>query len=65
MATSPSTPPSADQLLVLLEVARSGRFTTAALSLGLTHTTVSRNISALERALGGRVLARCRSGSRC
>ena len=32
MATSPSTPPSADQLLVLLEVARSGRFTTAARS---------------------------------
>lgn len=62
MATPPSTPPSADQLLVLLEVARSGRFTTAARSLGLTHTTVSRNISALERALGGRVLVRGSDG---
>lgn len=60
-ATSPTTP-SADQLLVLLEVARSGRFTTAARSLGLTHTTVSRNISALERALGGRVLVRGSDG---
>ena len=62
MATTSPTPPSADQLLVLLEVARSGRFTTAARSLGLTHTTVSRNISALERALGGRVLVRGSDG---
>ncbi|GGU08123.1 LysR family transcriptional regulator [Nocardioides albus] len=62
MAASPSTPPSADQLLVLLEVARSGRFTTAARSLGLTHTTVSRNISALERSLGGRILVRGSDG---
>lgn len=62
MSTSSSPAPSADQLLLLLEVARSGRFTTAARSLGLTHTTVSRNIAALERALGGRILVRGSDG---
>jgi DNA-binding transcriptional LysR family regulator len=62
MPISSPTTPSADQLLVLLEVARSGRFTTAARALGLTHTTVSRNISALERALGGRVVVRGSDG---
>ena len=60
--TRPATTPSADQLLVLLEVARSGRYITAARSLGLTHTTISRNISALERVLGGRVLLRGSDG---
>lgn len=54
--------PSADQLLVLLEVARSGRFTTAARALGLNHTTVARNVAALERSLGGRVLVRGADG---
>ncbi|MEJ7634186.1 LysR family transcriptional regulator [Aeromicrobium sp.] len=54
--------PSADDLLVLLEVGRSGRFTTAAEALGLNHTTVSRRISALESSLGGRVLARAAGG---
>lgn len=54
--------PSPEHLLVLLEVARSGRYTTAAQALGLTHTTVARNIAALDRALGGRVLVRGADG---
>lgn len=54
--------PSPDQLLVLLEVSRSGKFTTAAEALGLNHTTVARKIAALEKALGGRVLARAAGG---
>ncbi|GHH73562.1 LysR family transcriptional regulator [Promicromonospora soli] len=52
----------ADQLLVLLEVARTGRYTTAARALGVNHTTVARNITALERALGGRLLVRGADG---
>lgn len=52
----------ADQLLVLLEVARSGRYTTAAQALGVNHTTVARNITALERSLGGRLLVRGADG---
>ncbi|MDO2934510.1 LysR family transcriptional regulator [Paeniglutamicibacter sulfureus] len=51
-----------DDLLILLAVARTGRFTTAAESLGLNHTTVSRRIAALEKALGGRTLARTVGG---
>ena len=47
-----------DDLLVLLAVSRSAKFTTAAQALGLNHTTVSRRIAALEKALGGRVLSR-------
>ena len=50
--------PSADDLLVLLAVGRSGLYTTAADELGMNHTTIARRIAALERALGGRVLAR-------
>ncbi|WP_290514713.1 LysR family transcriptional regulator [Aeromicrobium sp.] len=53
---------SADDLLVFLEVARSGRFTTAADALGINHTTVSRRVAALEKRLGGRVLARAAGG---
>lgn len=52
----------ADQLLVLLEVARTGRYTTAAQALGVNHTTVARNVTALERALGGRLLVRGADG---
>lgn len=52
----------ADQLLVLLEVARTGRYTTAAQALGVNHTTVARNVAALERALGGRLLVRGADG---
>ncbi|GAB5078698.1 LysR family transcriptional regulator [Arthrobacter sp. AD-310] len=51
-----------DDLLVLLAVSRSTKFTTAAQALGLNHTTVSRRIAALEKALGGRVLARAAGG---
>ncbi|WP_258804654.1 LysR family transcriptional regulator [Pseudarthrobacter sp. NS4] len=51
-----------DDLLVLLAVSRSAKFTTAAQTLGLNHTTVSRRIAALEKALGGRVLARATGG---
>jgi DNA-binding transcriptional LysR family regulator len=54
--------PSPDLLLVLLEVSRSGKFTTAGEGLGLNHTTVARKIAALEKALGGRVLARAAGG---
>lgn len=54
--------PNPDHLLVLLAVARTGRFTTAAESLGINHTTVSRQIAALEKNLGGRVLARTVGG---
>ncbi|MET0475647.1 MAG: LysR family transcriptional regulator [Mycobacterium sp.] len=53
---------SADDLLVLLAVGRSGRFVTAADELGLNHTTISRRIAALEQSIGGRVLARSAGG---
>ncbi len=51
-------PPSADDLLILLAVGRTGRYNTAADDLGVNHTTISRRIAALEASLGGRVLAR-------
>ena len=54
--------PNPDDLLVLLAVARAGRYTAAANELGLNHTTIARRISALEAALGGRVLARGAAG---
>ena len=53
---------SADDLLILLEVARAGRFTRAGEILGLSHTTVARRIESLERDLGGRLLIRTTSG---
>ncbi|CAN5363381.1 LysR family transcriptional regulator [soil metagenome] len=49
---------SADDLLVLLAVGRTGRYNSAADELGLNHTTIARRIAALEQAMGGRVLAR-------
>lgn len=49
---------SADDLLILLAVGRTGRYISAADELGLNHTTIARRIGALEQALGGRVLAR-------
>ncbi|MFG3617173.1 LysR family transcriptional regulator [Nocardia sp. NPDC047654] len=60
----PASPgrPSADDLLVLLAVGRSGRFVTAAEELGINHTTISRRIAALEQTLGGRVLSRVTGG---
>ncbi|WP_227997091.1 LysR family transcriptional regulator [Nocardia australiensis] len=62
VSPSGSRRPSADDLLVLLAVGRSGRFVTAAEELGINHTTISRRITALEQALGGRVLARVTGG---
>ena len=64
MNLRPTSPPDAhpDDLLVLLAVARSGRFTTAGASVGLNHTTVSRRIVALEKAMGGRLLSRTVGG---
>ncbi len=60
--TSASRHPSADDLLVLLAVGRTGTYTTAAEELGLNHTTISRRIAALEQSMGGRVLARVGGG---
>lgn len=54
--------PSPDDLLILLTVARLGRFTAVAEALETTHTTVSRRIAALDRQLGGRTLARTPTG---
>ena len=59
MADMDTTP---NDLLVLLAVSRTSKFTTAAHNLGLTHSTVSRRIAALEKSLGGRVLARSDDG---
>ncbi|WP_019200852.1 LysR family transcriptional regulator [Tsukamurella sp. 1534] len=53
---------SADGLLTLLAVARTGRYTAAADLLGINHTTASRRVAALERALGGPLLARAPGG---
>jgi len=55
-------PPNPDDLLVLLAVARTGRFTLAAETLGLNHTTVSRRIAALEKVLDGRLLSKTVGG---
>ena len=60
--TGTSRRPSADDLLILLAVGRTGKYTTAADELGLNHTTISRRIAALELAVGGRVLARVSGG---
>lgn len=54
--------PSPDDLLVLLTVARLGRFTAVADALQTTHTTVSRRILALDKQLGGRTLERTPQG---
>ncbi|MFD1815604.1 LysR family transcriptional regulator [Rhodococcus gannanensis] len=61
MSSGPPVP-SADDLLVLLAVARTGRFTTAGDDLGVNHTTISRRIASLEKSLGGRVLAKAAGG---
>lgn len=54
---SPSLRISPDDLLALLAVARLGKYTAAATSMRVNHTTVSRRIAALEKAVGERVLA--------
>lgn len=62
LPSAPAPLPNPDDLLILLAVARTGRFTTAADGLDLNHTTVSRRIAALEKALGGRVLSKSTGG---
>jgi DNA-binding transcriptional LysR family regulator len=52
-----------DDLLVLLEVARSGTLSAAGAALGIDHSTVSRRLSALETELGQPVLSRSAHGS--
>src|SRR5947208_17192360 len=54
--------PSADDLLILLTVARLRRFNAVAEALGTTHTTISRRILALDKHLGGRTLERSPHG---
>lgn len=54
---------NADDLVVLLEVARSGTLSGAAQTLGLNHTTVARRIHRLERDVGSPVLATGAQGS--
>lgn len=51
-----------NDLYFFLAVARAGRLTVAARRLGVDHTTVSRRIAALERALGTRLFNRLASG---
>ena len=51
-----------EDLLILLSVSRTGRFTEAARALELNHTTVSRRIARLEAQIGGPVLERTASG---
>lgn len=51
-----------ESLITFLSVARLGRYTAAADVLGVNHSTVSRRIAALEKAVGGRVLTRTPSG---
>lgn len=48
----------ADDLVVLLEIARCGSLTGAASALGLNHATISRRMSALENDLRAPVLVR-------
>jgi DNA-binding transcriptional LysR family regulator len=48
----------ADDMLYLLELARTGRLVRAAHRLGVEHTTVSRRIAALESAVGRRLVHR-------
>jgi len=49
---------SADDLLLLLTVVRHGSYVGAAADLGLSHTTVSRRMAALEKTVGARLLVR-------
>ncbi len=48
--------------MTFLTVARLGRFTAAADSLGINHATVSRRIGTLEKITGHRLLLRSQSG---
>lgn len=53
-----------DQLVTLLAVLEHGSFTRAAEALGISQSTVSFQVKALEAAVGGRVLDRGRDGVR-
>ena len=53
-----------DQLRTLLAVMEHGSFTRAAEALGLSQSTVSFQIKALETAVGGKLLDRGREGVR-
>ncbi|RQO46100.1 LysR family transcriptional regulator [Rhodococcus sp. KBW08] len=53
---------SADDLRVFAEVARRGRLTEAATHLQVNHTTVSRHITRLERAVESRLFDRTANG---
>ena len=53
---------TSDQLLVFLAVIREGNTVGAARRLGLDHSTVSRRLSTLERALGTRLFDRSPRG---
>ncbi len=50
--------PQADDILLFLEVVRHGSYSAAAAALGVNHTTVSRRMTALEKAVGGALLSR-------
>lgn len=52
----------ADDLLHLLELARTGRMIDAAHRLGVEHTTVSRRVAALEKSIGRRLVDRTSRG---
>jgi DNA-binding transcriptional LysR family regulator len=52
----------ADDLLVLLEVARSGTLSSAAASLGVNHATISRRLDSMERSCEGPVVTRTSRG---
>jgi DNA-binding transcriptional LysR family regulator len=54
----------ADDMVVLLEVARSGTLLGAATALGVDHSTISRRLTGLERELGGTVVIRSAQGCR-
>ena len=52
-----------DDARILLAVARTGRLVAAARSLALDHTTVARRLTALEQALGTRLVERSPRGT--
>ncbi|WP_185975960.1 LysR family transcriptional regulator [Mycolicibacterium sp. 018/SC-01/001] len=52
----------ADDLRILAAVADTGRLTKAAGALGVDHSTISRRLNALEKALGGRLVERGHDG---
>lgn len=51
-----------ESLIALLTVARLGRYTAAAKVLGVNHSTISRRIDSLQKAMGGHLLSRTPNG---